>query len=347
MTTSPGGLVGGAVAAGRGGRPCARGGCRSRTRSPRSAAAAPADDDARARVDGEAAVGGLDDVAVDEVHVADEVGHEGRQRPVVDRARLVELLDQPVRHDRHPVRHRERLLLVVGHVDERDPDLKLDALELDLHLLAELQVERAERLVEQEHARVHDERPRQGDALLLAAREHRRAVLVAAGELDELERLARALLALALSDLALLQAVGDVVEDRHVREERVLLEDGVHVALVGRRARDVAAADQDLALVGLLEAGDHPQRRRLAAAARPEQRQELALVDAQVDRVHRDERAEPLRDRAELDIGFAGFRGCGAGLRCRRGGAHGGKAFTRRLPAYIVCGGHVNFGYRI
>ena len=33
-------------------------------------------------------------VAVEEVHVADEVGHERRQRPVVDRARLVELLDQ-------------------------------------------------------------------------------------------------------------------------------------------------------------------------------------------------------------------------------------------------------------
>ena len=115
-----------------------------------------------------------------------------------------------------------------------------------------------------------------------------------------------------------------------MREERVLLEDRVHVALVGRRARDVVAADQDLALVGLLEAGDHPQRRRLAAAARPEQREELALVDAQVERVHRDERAEPFRDSTELDIGVAGVRSGGARLRCRRGGAHGGRAFTRR-----------------
>ena len=63
------------------------------------------------------------------------------------------LLDDAVVHDRDPVGHRERLLLVVGDVEERDPDLALDRLQLDLHLLAQLQVERAERLVEQQHRR--------------------------------------------------------------------------------------------------------------------------------------------------------------------------------------------------
>ena len=51
----------------------------------------------------------------------------------------------------------------------------MDALELDLHLLAQLQVERAERLVEQQHARLEHERTRERDALLLAARELVRA----------------------------------------------------------------------------------------------------------------------------------------------------------------------------
>ncbi|HEY6017040.1 MAG TPA: coproporphyrinogen III oxidase [Gaiellaceae bacterium] len=49
----------------------------------------------------------------------------------------------------------------------------LDPLQLQLHLLAQLQVERAERLVEQEHARPVDERPRERDPLLLAAGEPR------------------------------------------------------------------------------------------------------------------------------------------------------------------------------
>ena len=76
-------------------------------------------------------------------------------------------------------------------VDERDPDLVLDALELELHLLAELEVERAERLVEQQHARVVDERARERDALLLPARELARLAALAAREVDELEDLAR------------------------------------------------------------------------------------------------------------------------------------------------------------
>ena len=54
------------------------------------------------------------------------------------------------------------------------PDLGLDPLELDLHLPAQLEVERAERLVEQQHLGPVDERPGQGDPLLLAAGELRR-----------------------------------------------------------------------------------------------------------------------------------------------------------------------------
>ena len=59
----------------------------------------------------------------------------------------------------------------MGDVEEGDPDLALDLLQLDLHLLAQLQVERAERLVEQQHRRAVDERAGERHALHLAARE--------------------------------------------------------------------------------------------------------------------------------------------------------------------------------
>ena len=72
------------------------------------------------------------------------------------------------------------------------PDLALDPLQLDLHLLAQLQVERAERLVEQQHGRAVDERARERDALLLAAGELARPRLLAPAQLDELERLRHA-----------------------------------------------------------------------------------------------------------------------------------------------------------
>ena len=76
-----------------------------------------------------------------------------------------------------------------------------------------------------------------------------------------------------------LEPVAHVLADRHVREEGVVLEDGVHVARVRRLPRDVFAAEGDAAGVRLLEPGDHAQRRRLAGAGRAEQREELACGD--------------------------------------------------------------------
>ena len=77
-------------------------------------------------------------------------------------------------------------------VDERDPDLLLDPLQLALHLLAQLQVERAERLVEEQHLRVVDDRAGERDPLALAARELHRLALAEALEPDERQRLLRA-----------------------------------------------------------------------------------------------------------------------------------------------------------
>ena len=59
-------------------------------------------------------------------------------------------------------------------------------------------------------------------------------------------------------------------------------------ALVGRRCVTSSPAQQDAAGVGELEAGQHAQRGRLAAAARPEQREELALADLEARRRRRD-----------------------------------------------------------
>ena len=55
---------------------------------------------------------------------------------------------------------------------------------------------------------------------------------------------------------------------------------------------DDAVADADAPAIVLLEPRDHAQRRRLAAAGRPEQRDELALAHAEIDTVDRDELAE-------------------------------------------------------
>jgi hypothetical protein len=142
---------------------------------------------------------------------------------------------RPVAHDHDPVRQLERLLLVVRHVDGRDPELTLDLADLLAQGDADLRVERGERLVEEEDLRLDRERACERDALLLATRQLVRVPAAAILEVDEAQQ---------LGDPApsrpgrprTLQAERDVRGDGHVREQRVRLEH--HADVPAARADD-------------------------------------------------------------------------------------------------------------
>ena len=78
------------------------------------------------------------------------------------------------------------------------------------------------------------------------------------------------------------QAEGDVLEHRHVPEQRVVLEHEADLALarVRRRSRP-RRANRTLPASGVFEARDDAQQRGLAAARRPEQRDQLARRDVE------------------------------------------------------------------
>ena len=71
------------------------------------------------------------------------------------------------------------------------PRAALDLLELELHLLAQLEVERAERLVQQQRGGFVDERARERDPLLLAAGELPRPALLHPLEAHRAQRIRR------------------------------------------------------------------------------------------------------------------------------------------------------------
>ena len=201
------------------------------------------------------------------------------------------------------------------HVHEGDADLGLDALELDLHLAAQLEVERTERLVEQEHVGLVDEGAGDGHALLLAAGQLSRLAPRHRGELHQLEHVLDLLL--DVLDATAAQAERDVLEDVEVREERVVLEDRVDGPLVRAQLRDVLVADEDRAGGGVLEAGHHAQRRRLAAARGAEQGEERARGDGQVERIDRRHGRESLGQADQVQVfDLAGHDG-GTGHRDR------------------------------
>jgi spermidine/putrescine transport system ATP-binding protein len=84
--------------------------------------------------------------------------------------------------------------------------------------------------------------------------------------------------------------------DRHVREQRIRLEDGVDAPPVRRQRLDPLVADPDLAGRRVDEPADQVERRRLSAPRRAEQAEELALADLEVRRTYRHLGAVVLRD---------------------------------------------------
>ena len=122
-----------------------------------------------------ARAGGVAAVEGQEVHRrrADEVGDEHARRPVVHLLRRAELLDHALVHDRDRVGHRHRLHLVVRDVDRGRLQPVVQRAQLLAHQLAELGVERAERLVHHEGERLAHDRAAERDALAVAARQAR------------------------------------------------------------------------------------------------------------------------------------------------------------------------------
>ena len=157
--------------------------------------------------------------------------------------------------DVHPVedprRARGEDVAGVGEVDGlgdvvRDEEDRVvldprDVEEEPLHPPPRHRVERAERLVHQDDARLVHERPGDRDALLHPAREVFREALREVEEADLLQHLAGAVAAFFRVDAPELQAVLDVLLDRQPAERRVGLED--HAAVLRGAADRLAVED--------------------------------------------------------------------------------------------------------
>ena len=243
-----------------------------------------------------------DHAAEEQVVALHEARDESRRRPPQDLLGRPLLLDPRMVHDHDQVAQREGLVLVVRDPDEGDAGALLQRLQLQHHRLAQRIVEGADRLVEQQEPRLGDHGAGQRHALALATRQ---TPGLAVGERRDLEGLQHLRDALGDLDLGLLQhleAKAHLPGDGHVREQREVLEHHGDVALPRRIPGRLLAADQDAAVVGLLEAGDAAQRRGLAAARGAEQADELSLLDLERDAVDGGEVAVALPDAAQLEI---------------------------------------------
>ena len=106
----------------------------------------------------------------------------------------------PLIHDDHQIGQRHCLVLAVRDMDEGDAELALQPLQLLAHAHPQERVEGGERLVEQQHPWLGDQRPRQRNPLLLSAGELRRQTQREFPHLDQFEKFASPSVALGLAD---------------------------------------------------------------------------------------------------------------------------------------------------
>ncbi len=200
---------------------------------------------------------------------------------LVERLPVRDLDDLAQIHHGHPVgdvaHHRE----VVGHEQVGQPELGLELLQQVDDLGLDRDVQRRDRLVADDQARLHGQRPGDADALALAARQ---LVRVPAGHGGQQARVAEQLVdprgagGPVRHDAVDGERLRDDLAHRHPRVERAVrvLEDDLHApahpAQLGvRELRHVPALEDHLAAGGRLEPEDGAAGGGLAAArlARP------------------------------------------------------------------------------
>ena len=211
------------------------------------------------------------------IDAADEVGDERRGRLTIDLHRRADLLDLAAVHHDDAVGHRQRFFLIVRDHDRGHAELALQAADFLPQMHAHDRVERRQRLVEQQQPGFRRQRPRQRDALLLTAGELGRELPFAARQADELQQLGDPCRDFRMRPFPVDEAVGDVVRDIQIREQRIRLEDDAVVALGRRQQRNLAPGLPEPARALHFEPGDDAQERRLAAARGPEEADELSL----------------------------------------------------------------------
>src|SRR5918993_65991 len=256
-------------------------------------------------------------------HLGDVLG-EARVLPRLRAAgvRQVDLDDagdlaRPRRHDDNAGREEHRFGDRVRDEDDGGERLLPDPEQLVVQPLPRHLVERAERLVHQQQRRRERERAGDRNALLHAARQLPRVVLLEAGQLDEVDHLAHPGFAALPVPAGHLERERDVLRHGAPVVEHGVLEDDPVVAVESGPVRRLPV-DEHLALARLDQVADDPQQRRLAASRGPDQGDELARLDVEVDPVEREHVAalEALREGGDRDGGGIRAHATCSGARC-------------------------------
>jgi len=131
--------------------------------------------------------------------------------------------------------------------------------------------------------RLANDGPPHRDTLALASRERSRLLVQRVLQSEDARGFPDATLDLVLVEPAHLERETHVLGCVHVRIERVVLEHHRDVPVLGRQVVDHVVVDAHGAGRDRLETGDHPQGSGLSASGWPDEYDELAVCDRQIE----------------------------------------------------------------
>ena len=129
----------------------------------------------------------------------------------------------------------------------------LQRADLVAQMAAYASVQRRQRLIEQQRARVDGQRTGQCHALLLAARQLAHRPVLKTLQAHQLQQLHCLLAPCSQVHAAQLETVRHIAEHMQVREQRVVLEHHAHAAQVHWLGRQIFTLQQDSAAVAALQ----------------------------------------------------------------------------------------------
>jgi hypothetical protein len=230
---------------------------------------------------------------------------------LVDLAGRPHLQQAPGTHHGDAIRQRHRLDVIVRDVHRSRTEAPDELADLETDVSAKRRVQARQRLVEQEHARLADDGAPHRDALAFTTRQLGRPPIEEPLDAEHRGRLVHHARSGFTGHVAHPERKFHDFTRRHVRVERVALEDHRDVALLGRHALHRPARDRHRPGVRLFQASHQAQRRRFAAPARTDDHHDLAALDRQRDVIERGRRclgsslgSEALADAVEEDLGL-------------------------------------------
>ena len=212
--------------------------------------------------------------------------HEEVFGVVVEVLRCVDLLDEAPLHDHDAAAHGHGLHLVVGNVDEGGAQPLVESGDLGAHDPAELGIQIGQGLVQKEHLGAPHDGAAEGDTLALTARQGAGLTLQKLGNAQNTGGLGDLFVDDILGYFGCFEGEGQVLVDRHVGVQGVVLEHHGNVPIPGLYVVDDDPVDAQLPCRNILQSCDHAQGGGFSASRRAHEYNEFLVLYLHVEVAH-------------------------------------------------------------